>query len=97
MIKHILIITSLWLLSQSALADQDTERQAFAQLIHELDALIPLIDTAQQNANQVARIRFQYDWLRLDIERIRSGIQSHLIAPRQQPRSIPPLKGDYRY
>ncbi len=47
----VLIITSLWLLSQPAMADRDAERQALAQLIHELKALQPLIDHAQHNAN----------------------------------------------
>jgi len=55
-----------------------------------------LIDRAQHNADQDAWIRFNYVWLRTDIEQIRSGIHNHLIQPRQQPRTIPPLKGDYR-
>ncbi len=93
---QIVIITSFWLLSQPALADRDAERHALAQLIHELDALHPVIEHAQYNADQDARIRFHYDWLRADIEHIRSGIQNHLIQPREQPRTIPPLKGDYR-
>ncbi len=78
------------------MADRDAERHALAQLIHELNALQPVIDHAQHNADQDARIRFHYDWLRADIIHIRSGIQNHLIQPRQQPRTIPPLKGDYR-
>ncbi len=93
---QIVIITCLWLLSQPAMADRDAERQALAQLIHELEALSLLIDHAQHNTNHDARIRFHYDWLRADIEHIRSGIQNHLVQPRQQPRIIPPLKGDYR-
>jgi RAQPRD family integrative conjugative element protein len=91
-----IIITSLWLLSQSAIADRDAERHALAQLVHELDALQPVIEHAQHNADHDAHIRFHYDWLRADINHIRSGIQNHLIQPRQQPRTIPPLKGDYR-
>ncbi len=90
------IITSLWLLSEPAMADGDAERHVLSQLIHELDALQPVIDHAHHNADQDARIRFHYDWLRADVERIRSGIQNHLVQPRQQPRTIPPLKGDYR-
>ena len=93
---QIVIITSLWLLSQPAMASRNAERQALAQLINELDALQPVIEHAQHNADQDARIRFHYDCLRTDVERIRSGIQIHLIQPRQQPRTIPPLKGDYR-
>ena len=78
-------------------ADADGERTALAIIIHELDALKPLITEAQSQANPDARIQFQYDWLTLDIHRIRSGIEEHLTAPRTQPRSFPPLKGDYRH
>ncbi len=77
-------------------AERHAERHALAQLIHELDALQPVIEHAQHNADKDARIRFHYDWLRADIEHIRTGIQNHLVQPRQQPRAIPPLKGDYR-
>jgi RAQPRD family integrative conjugative element protein len=42
------------------------------------------------------RIQFRYDWLRQDLERIKSGIQSHINAPRSQPRAYPSLRGDYR-
>ena len=95
--KRILIIVFVSvLLPQPGWSDADTEHQTLAQLIHELDALQPLIDQAQHNVDPDARIRFNYDWLRADIEQIRSGIHNHLIQPRQQPRNIPPLKGDYR-
>ena len=41
-------------------------------------------------------MRFRYDWLRQDLQRLRLGIQEHINAPRAQPRSFPPLRGDYR-
>ena len=84
-------------ISFSVRADADGERAALARIIHELDALKPLMIEAQSQANPDARIQFQYDWLVLDIHRIQSGIKEHLTAPRTQPRSFPPLKGDYRH
>ena len=84
-------------LSSGVHADADGERVALAKLIHELEALEPLIIQARSQADSDARVLFQYDWLMLDIERIRLGIREHLIAPRTQPRSFPPLKGDYRF
>ncbi len=93
-----LVICLLGLLYTTlAVADRDHERQLLAQLVHELDALKPLIETAQQAADPAARLRFQYDWLRQDVARMQSGIQMHLTEPRRQPRDLPPLKGDYRY
>jgi RAQPRD family integrative conjugative element protein len=81
---------------QFAVADADGERAALAQIIHELQAVEPLIDQADSQANPDARIRFQYDWLRQDLDRIRLGIQEHIDAPRSEPRTFPPLHGDYR-
>jgi len=81
---------------QFAVADADGERAALARIIHELQAIDPLITEAASQANPDARVRFQYDWLRQDLDRIRLGIQEHINAPRSEPRTFPPLRGDYR-
>ena len=81
---------------QYSIADADGERAALSRIAHELQAISPLIDQAASQANPDARIRFQYGWLRQDLERIRLGIQAHIDAPRSAPRSFPPLRGDYR-
>ena len=83
-------------LSFAVLADGDAEREALARLIHEINALAPLIKTAESQRSPDARIRFRYDWLRQDLARIRTGIQEHIDAPRNEPRTFPPLRGDYR-
>ena len=70
--------------------------EALARLIHEIEALAPLIETAESQASPDARIRFRYDWLRQDLVHIRAGIQEHIDAPRTEPRTFPPLRGDYR-
>ena len=80
----------------TAVADPDAEREALARLIHEIEALEPVIATAESQATPDARIRFRYDWLRQDLKRIRAGIQEHIDAPRSEPRKVPPLRGDYR-
>ena len=79
-----------------AVADADGERAALARIDHELQAIEPLITEASSQANPDARIRFQYEWLRQDVDRIRRGIQAHIDAPRSEPRSFPSLRGDYR-
>jgi len=79
-----------------AFADVEAEREALAKIIHELNALEPLIKQAEANADQDARVRFRFDWLRQDLKQVRDGVQSHIDAPRAQPRSFPPLRGDYR-
>jgi len=92
-----IITILLFSISSFALADADGERVALAKIIHELEALKPLITEATSQSNPDARIQFQYEWLALDIHRIKSGIEEHLTAPRTQPRNFPPLKGDYRH
>jgi len=79
-----------------ALADTDAERAALVRIVHELETLKPLIRTAESKTNPDARIRFRYDWLRQDLARMRLGIQEHIDAPRAEPRTFPPLRGDYR-
>ncbi|MCU7804248.1 MAG: RAQPRD family integrative conjugative element protein [Candidatus Thiodiazotropha sp. (ex Lucinoma borealis)] len=79
-----------------ALADADGERAALARIVHELQAIQPLITEAASQANPDARVRFQYDWLRQDLDRICMGIQEHIDTPRSEPRIFPPLRGDYR-
>jgi RAQPRD family integrative conjugative element protein len=82
---------------QFAVADADGERAKLARIIHELQVIEPLIDEAASQANPDARIRFQYDWLRQDLSWIRLGIQEHIDTPRTEPRTFPPLRGDYRH
>ncbi len=84
------------LFASSALADPESERSALAKLIHEIDALTPLVESAEVRADPDARIRFQYAWLRQDLARVRQGIADHLNAPQSEPRRFPPLRGDYR-
>ena len=82
--------------AQFAAADADGERAALARIDHELQVIEPLITEASSQANPDARIRFQYEWLRQDLDHIRRGIQAHIDAPRSEPRTFPPLRGDYR-
>ena len=97
-ITHVLVsgLLAATLPVQVAIAEVDTERATLARIHHELQAIDPLIAEAASQANPDARIRFQYDWLRQDLDRIRQGIQAHIDAPRSEPRSFPPLRGDYR-
>ena len=77
-------------------ADSDGERTALAQISHELQSIEPLIRQAESQANPDSRIHFRYDWLRQDLSLIQQGIQAHINAPRSEPRTFPPLRGDYR-
>ena len=95
-IRSLSLVAALLPLGSLALADADAEREALARLTHEIEALEPLIRSAESQANPDARVRFRYDWLRQDLARVRLGIQEHIDAPRAEPRTFPPLRGDYR-
>lgn len=95
-IRSLSLVAALLPLGSLALADADAEREALARLSHEIEALEPLIRSAESQANPDARVRFRYDWLRHDLARVRLGIQEHIDAPRAEPRTFSPLRGDYR-
>ena len=90
---HVLVFG---LASPLAHGDAEAERESLARIIHELEVLEPLLAEAEAAADPDARIRFRYDWLKKDLERIRQGIQEHIDAPRGEPRAVAPLRGDYR-
>lgn len=90
------IVSGLFVACGIAFADADAEREALVRIIHEIEALASLIETAESQASPDTRIRFRYDWLRQDLEHLRAGIQEHIDAPRTEPRTFPPLRGDYR-
>ena len=94
--RTIAVAVVLALVSSHAAADAQDEREILARVVNELEALEPLLDAAEAEANPDARVRFRYDWLRADLRQIQSGIQEHIDAPRVEPRTFPPLRGDYR-
>ena len=78
-------------------ADTDAEREALAQLIHELQSLELIITRAEREADSQARIKFRYDWLRKDLETVIDGIEDHLDTPSLvDSEAFPVLRGDYR-
>lgn len=82
---------------KSPVTSQDDENATLVRLIHELDALAPLVSEAENKALTDSRVRLNYGWLRRDIELVKSGIEWHLNTPSTEPRSFEPIKGDYRY
>ena len=79
-----------------AFADADAEREALARIVHELELLEPLLAEGEAAADPDVRIHFRYDWLKKDLQKVRRGIQEHIDAPRSEPRSVAPLRGEYR-
>lgn len=76
-------------------ADEDAEREALARLSYEIQRVQLMAAEASKQAPSSPRIRFRYDWLQRDLDLMRQGIEAHGDAPRQ-PRTVAPLRGDYR-
>ena len=94
--RTIAVAVVLALVSSHAAADAQDEREILARVVNELEVLEPLLDAAESAANPDARVQFRYDWLRADLRQVQSGVQDHIDAPRVEPRTFPPLRGDYR-
>jgi RAQPRD family integrative conjugative element protein len=95
-IQHIiagLLVLALYSLPSFA---STSEAETLAKIDHELNALDVLVQQAKAQADQTQRITFDYRALEADLDLIKQGIRRHVMSPRTQPRSYPPLKGDYR-
>jgi RAQPRD family integrative conjugative element protein len=93
--KAVGIAALLACIQSSAQADVDSEREELARISHELVRLQGAVANASKNAATGQRVRFRYDWLARDLDLMRQGVDAHLDAP-MQPRSVAPLRNDYR-
>lgn len=82
-------------LSAPAYAVTDQERSVLQRLNAELEAITKIIDEAHQAANPHDRKLVDYQRLRADLQNIQQGILDATNAVRREPRSLPPIEGDY--
>ena len=86
----------LTLLSAPTYAITDQERSVLQRLNTELGTINNIINEAQQAANQRDRRQVDYQRLSDDLQKIQKGILDAINAERREPRSLPPIEGDYR-
>ena len=84
------------LLSAPGYAITDQERSTLQRLNAELEAISEIIDEAEQAVNVHDRRLVDYQRLRSDLQKIQQGILDTVNAERREPRSLPPVDGDYR-
>ena len=94
--KTKILILLVAVLSAPAYAVTDQERSALQRLNAELEAITKIIDEAQQAANPHARKLVDYLRLRADLQKIQQGVVDAANTNRREPRSLPPIEGDYR-
>ncbi len=90
------MLVTLFMSGQQAMAQEDLEHEYLALLANEIEALKAILHKAELNQDKDARVKFQYDWLRSDLAQMKQGVLAHINAPRNQPRKVAPLKGEYR-
>lgn len=76
-------------------ADIDSENAALARLVHEIEALNPLINDAEKQQPKNTRIYFNYEALRHDLNQIKAGINQQITSTAIEPRAVEPIQGDY--
>lgn len=92
----ILIVIPLALMtSASGFADATQENITLSRISNILNAVYPLIDKAQKESDKNTRIKFQYTWLKKDIQKIQSGIAQKINEKDIEPRVVSPLSTKY--
>ena len=94
MTKTLILLVAV--LSAPTYAVTDQERSVLQRLNTELEAITKIIDEAQQAANPHDRKLVDYERLRADLQKIQQGILDAVNVVRREPRSLPPIEGDYR-
>lgn len=92
-IYFILLISAL---SAPAYAVTDQEWSTLLRLNTELEVLSKNIEEAQKAVNPDDRKQISYQKIRADLQKIQQGILDAINAERREPRSLPPVDGDYR-
>ncbi|MCE2437373.1 MAG: hypothetical protein J4F97_05110, partial [Pseudomonadales bacterium] len=79
----------------SSAAIPETERAFRTQILRELDLVQELVDRAEAAPRTENGVRFRYDLLRTDLERVQAGIRVSLLPHRPEPRSLADPEGKY--
>lgn len=95
---HTLVLVGLVgfaLISPIAVADDAAERVRLEAIENQLAAVEREVAAAAAKATTTRRIQFQYHWLMADLARIRAGIREYRVGALTEPRTVPPISGDY--
>lgn len=73
----------------------DSERTTLLRASNEIDFVISIVEEAQQSINENDRRTINYQKLKEELQIIKQGIHDAIDEPRREPRSLPPIEGDY--
>ena len=95
-IKPYLISAGILLVANNiSFANTDQMNATLARINMILSQVNPLITAAQREQDPNARVKFQFNALRSDINKIQSGLAEQINLVSIQPRKVAPLSGDY--
>jgi len=92
--KIMFIISSLFIGSVNA--NNEIDRSNLAKVITEVDFLIHQVNKIKKQSIDKDRIRFHYDTLVKDLQKIRAGVSSYINVDINNGRIVEPLSGNYR-
>ena len=75
---------------------RSVETRTLQRLLNELERIDALVLEASRHAEPDARVRFDYQLLRRDMQLIGRGIEAHIQAESQASPDYEPIAGDYR-
>ncbi len=104
--KGLFFLAFLVLMGSSVFADDDQMKITLVKIVHQLEAIKPLIHQAEQEQSQNPRMKIHFEeWissegerhngLRQDIENIQQALIEAINAKEADPRIVPPIKGDF--
>lgn len=96
-IKLYLTVLLLSLTSTSLFANQISEVEGIKRVLHEVQAINPIIQQAQENSDRQERDRFNYRCLVQDLNIFKHGLKAAVHAVRHIPRQYQALCSDYGY
>ena len=95
--KLLKIIKVISLTAFSVCLEANNEKYELHNVVTELHTVKKIIKQAESSANKDARIRFDYEVLQKDLEKIRQGIQDYINAVQRDPRQLPEINGEYKH
>lgn len=95
-IKRLIISACITLtMCQLSLANTEQMNATLARVSMILTQVNPLINAAEKEQDKNTRVKFQFEALRSDIEKIQAGIAQEVNLVSIQPRNVKPISGDY--
>ncbi|MFN7098252.1 MAG: RAQPRD family integrative conjugative element protein [Gammaproteobacteria bacterium] len=108
MMKTVLIAIAAfsWVTFSPVFADNEQMNTTLVQLINQIDAMMPLIDQAENEQDKQASEQFHFDTftsadgkahngLRQDLLEVKRALIAQINQPALSPRTVAPLQGDY--